>query len=165
MIGRMRAHLAWGALALALSVAGCSGGDGGSESGSPSTLPAATATTTRGQSSAAATEGFCAGAGRADERLKQTEIAAGTAQVASDQYSAAAEAVRAMVDLSPDELREDARTIARAYDAWVEELRRSGWRPSRIPAETREKLLGSPDVRAAGDRVGAYQQRVCDTAG
>nr|MDQ3643704.1 hypothetical protein [Actinomycetota bacterium] len=108
----MRAHLAWGAMALVLTVAGCLGGGGDSESGSSSTLPAAT-TTTGGPSSRAANERFCTGARRADERLKQTEVA-GTAQVAADQYNSAAEAVRGMVDLTPDELREDARTIARA---------------------------------------------------
>lgn len=70
-----------------------------------------------------------------------------------------------MVDLTPDELREDARTMARAYDAYVEELRKAGWRAPRLPTGTREKLLGAPDVRAAGGRLGAYQQQVCGTAG
>ncbi len=163
MIAGMRAHLAWGVLALALLVAACSGGDGVSKSGSPPTLPAAPATT-GGQSSMAANERFCAGARRADERLKQTEVA-GTAQVAADQYNSAAEAVRSMVDLTPDERREDARTMARAYDAYVEELRTAGWRAPSLPAGTRENLLGAPDVRAAGGRLGAYQQQICGAAG
>lgn len=113
---------------LALTVAACSGGDGDSERGSPPTVPAVT-TTVRGQSSSADNERFCAGVRRTDERLRQTETP-GTAQVAADQYNAAAEAVRAMVDLTPVELREDARTIARAYDAYLEELRKVGWRAS-----------------------------------
>lgn len=158
----MRAHLVWGTLALVLTVTACSGGDGDPESGSAVNLPPAT--TTRGQSSSAANERFCAGARRADERLRQTEIAS-TAEVAADQYHSAAEAVRGMVDLTPAELREDARTMARAYDAYVEELRKVGWRAPRLPAGTREKLLGAPDVRAAGGRLGVYQQQVCGTAG
>jgi len=163
MIGGMRAQLAWGALALALTVAACSDGDETSQIGSPSTLPAATVPTA-GQFSSAANERFCAGARRADDRVKQTEVA-GTAQVAADQYNSAAEAVRSMVDLTPDEFKEDARTMARTYDAYVEELRKAGWRAPNLPAGTREKLLGAPNVRAAGGRLGAYQQRVCGTAG
>lgn len=144
---------------LALTVTACSNGDGESESGSPPTLPAAT-TTARGQSSSAANERFCAAARRTDERLRQTEVR-GTAQVAADQYNAAAEAVRGMVDLTPAELREDARAIARAYDAYLEELRKAGWRPPLLPAGTRERLLGSPEVRAAGGRLEAHQKQAC----
>lgn len=158
----MRAELAGGVFVLALTVAACSGGDGDSEVGSPPTLPAAT-TTAAGQSSSAANYRFCVGARRADDLLKQTEVAA-TVQVAVAQYSAAAEAIRGMVDLTPEELRDDARTIARAYDAYLEELRRAGWRASQLPAGIREMLLGAPDVRAAGGRVGAYQQRVCGSS-
>ena len=54
---------------------------------------------------------------------------------------------------------------ARAYDAYVEELDKAGWRAPRLPAGTREKLLGAPDVLAAGGRLGAYQQQVCGTTG
>lgn len=50
--------------------------------------------------------------------------------------------------------------MARAYSAYVDELRKAGWSASRLPAGTREKLA-TPDVRAAGERAEAYQRRVC----
>lgn len=149
------------ALALTLSVAACSGGDGDSASGSPPTLPAATSTTPA-RSSSAADGRFCAQARMADERVNQAQ-ASGTPQAVADRYNAAAEAVRGMVDVTPDELKEDAETLVRTYDAFVEEMRKVGWSGARLPAGTTEKL-GAPDVRAAGGRIGAYQRQVCGTA-
>ncbi|MDQ3640169.1 MAG: hypothetical protein M3450_01555 [Actinomycetota bacterium] len=158
----MRAHLAGGALALALSVAACSGGDGDSESGSPPTVPAATATT-RGQSSSADNERFCERLRRADELLNRARTS-GTPQAVEERYNSAVEAMRGVVDSTPERLRKDAETLARGYDALVEEVRKAGWSLSRVPAGTIERL-GTPDMRAAGERLETYERQVCGTAG
>ena len=164
MIGRVKAN-PWArgglALALALSFAACSGGDGDSGSASPPTVPAATATT-GAQASKAADDRFCARLRTTDERLNQAR-ASGTPQAVEDRYNSAVEAVRGMVDVTPDELKVDAETLVRAYEDFVDEMRKAGWIASRLPAGALDRL-GTPEVRAAGGRIEAYERQVCGAA-
>ncbi len=88
---------------------------------------------------------------------------AGTPQAVEERYKSAVEAVRGMVDLTPDHLKKDAETLARGYEAFVDEMRKAGWSGSRLPAGTMEKL-GTPEMRAAGGRLDTYEQQVCGTA-
>jgi len=159
-IQRVSARLALGAVALALSVAACSGDDRVLESGSPPTPPGAAATS-RGEPASAANERFCAGVRATNEQLRQAK-ASGTVQAAEDRFSSAAKATRGMVEVTPDRLKADAETVAQAYVTYVDELRKAGWIVSRLPAGTTEKL-GAPDVKAAGGRLEVYQRQVCGT--
>lgn len=158
----MRPHLAWGALALALGVAACSSGDGDPERGSPPTVPAATATT-RGESTSADNERFCARIRTADELLNRARVS-GTPQAVEERYNSAVEAMRAVVDATPERLKKDAEMMARGYDALVDEVRKAGWSLSRVPAGTIERL-GTPDMRAAGERLETYERQACGTGG
>ena len=156
----MRARLVCAGLALVLSVAACSGGDGDSEGGSPTTAPAAAAT--QGQSLNATNERFCERSRTADEMLNRARVA-GTPQAVEERYDSAVQAMRAVVDVTPDRLKKDAETLARGYDALVELVRKAGWSLSRVPAGAIQSL-GTPEMRAAGDRIEAYQREVCGTA-
>lgn len=165
MLGPVRSRLRPGAvLALSMALASCSGGDDEASTAEPSRPPpvAAATTTTPPSFSGEENERFCAKVRTADEHVKRIEQAA-SPDALRDQFTLAADAVQSMVDVAPEEIEADVRVLARVYEDTVDALSNAGWDPSRYTTEARK--LATPEVRAAGDRLGAYERAACGTGG
>ena len=168
------------ALALALSAAGCGGGDESSassdatmtesitdETATDETTTDETSTDTTGSDTDApfnwASED-CQNLVKAYVGLSAAVAAASGGQDVSGDIEKFAQ----YVDEVPDEIRDDVKTIAAAYTTFLDELEKIGYKPGEVPTADQIQALqdasqsvGSPEVQAASERLTAWTNENC----
>ena len=152
-------------LSIGLALVSCSGDDDPrAAERRAATGPIEATTTTEPTFSGAGGEEFCRQAAAVNERLRSMVQAQATPDLARTLFTSAAKAVRALAEVAPADIAADTRTLARSYESLVDALAKADWRPDRISVQVDQKL-NAPNVRLAGDRLQAYERKVCSTGG
>ncbi len=166
-------------VALALvAVTGCGGGDDSASSDTTTTTETVTEDTATDETTTDADtdtdtdtdETFnwasedCQNLVKAYVGLSAAIGAAGSGQDVSGDIEAFAK----YADEVPDEIKDDVQTLASAYGAFLNELKDLDVKPGQVPSaaqikalEKASKLVGTPEVRAASDRLSAWTTANC----
>ena len=141
--------------------AGC--GSGGGEA---APAPAALAPAASSAAPAFAGSGsgpFCAEVRGLADRFA-TLLSSGDPGATRALYSAAQQAVNAMADAAPPEIKGELTVLVDAYRQLLDGLRTADYDVTRLPREV-TGALASPSVRSAAGRLETYARTVCGAGG
>ena len=164
-------------LAVALVAAGCGGGDDDSSASDTTaieetTTDETTTDDTTDEDSTETTGDFdfadedCQGLVAAFLGVSQAFAAA--AGGPNDELSEQAEAFSEFADDVPEEIKADVETLAAAYGQYIDVIQDAGLEPGQVPTAAQAQELqqalesvGTEDVTAASERLGAWTEENC----
>jgi hypothetical protein len=163
-------------LAFALVAAGCGGGSDESAATTETTTtetttePTSTSEETTTDTSEAATGAFNWTSNDCQNMVKAfigLSAAVGAASTGQD-VSSDVEQFAKYIDEVPDEIQADVRTIAGAYNEFVDKLKDIGYTAGEVPSadqlqqlQEAAKSMDDPAVREASDRLSAWTSKNC----
>jgi len=149
------------AAVMIVSSAGCSS-SGGRAQTTPHDAEQASTTTDPSFSGEGSTR-FCSEARLVDERLGKL-LASGEQQSARNLYEPAQQAVNALAEVAAPEIEADLAVLVKAYKDLLDGLKKVDYDVTKLPPGL-IRTMSSGEVRIAGDRLKAYQTKVCALPG
>ena len=163
-------------LALALVAAGCGGGDDDSSASDTTAIEETTTDETTGEETTDDGSETTGDFDFADEDCRSLVAAflgvsqafAAAAGGSNDELSEQAEAFSEFADDVPEEIKADVETLAAAYGQYIDVIQDVGLQPGQVPTAAQAQELqqalesvGTEDVTAASERLGAWTQENC----